>query len=34
MAHEDSHSLKQMLNPYYVPGTLQGKQKNRKAKTQ
>lgn len=34
MAHEDSHSLKQMLNPYCVPGTVQGKQKNWKARTQ
>lgn len=32
MAHEDSHSLKQMLNPYCVRGTVQSKQKNIKSK--
>lgn len=32
MAHEESHSLKQMLNPYCVRGTVQSKQKNRKSK--
>lgn len=34
MAHEATHSLKHMLNAYPVPAAVQGKQRNRKTKTQ
>lgn len=32
MAHEESHSLKERLNPYCVRGMVQSKHKNKKSK--